>query len=57
MQALKDSQANYIQDPLDNNTIKMVVQMGFPVELVVSAYSVVGEDADLIINYIYENYY
>ena len=31
--------------------------MGFPVELVVSAYSVVGEDADLIINYIYENYY
>ncbi|EGR33288.1 otu domain protein 5 [Ichthyophthirius multifiliis] len=64
MQAIKESQNinnnlndNVIQDPLDNQTIKTVVQMGFQIDLVIQAYTIFGDYPDLIVNHIYENYY
>ena len=57
MLALKVSENTILNDPLNNNTIKNVVQMGFHVDLVVQAYTAIGDFPDLIINYIYDNYY
>jgi hypothetical protein len=32
------------------------MNFGLPLEAVLSAYSIVGDDADLIVNYVYENF-
>ncbi|EAR85579.1 OTU-like cysteine protease (macronuclear) [Tetrahymena thermophila SB210] len=59
-EAIKQSQANAPvaqEDPLLNPTIASVVAMGIPVDLAIQAYTIIGDFPDLIINYIYENYY
>lgn len=35
--------------------VQQVINAGFPVDSVLTAFSIVGDDPDLIINFIYEN--
>lgn len=44
-------------DPLSIQSIAAVVAMGIPIDLAVQAYTIIGDFPDLMINYIYENYY
>jgi len=43
-------------DPMLNPTIKQVVLLGFPLEMVIQAYSVFGDDPNAIVNFISESY-
>lgn len=44
-------------DPLSIQSIAAVVAMGIPIDLAVQAYTIIGDFPDLMINYIYENFY
>lgn len=45
------------EDPLNNPVIMQVMSMGnFQLEWVLEAYSIYGEDCEMIINYIYETF-
>jgi len=52
---LKESKINS-EDPLLNPVIQEVVHLGFPIDLVIQAYSIVGDDPNAIVNFISENY-
>jgi OTU domain-containing protein 5 len=54
-QVLNESQ-KISDDPMMNPTIQEVVSLGFPLDLVVIAYSMFGDDPNSIVNFISENY-